>query len=48
MEIVTTPDRGWQQLAREVDVHFVPGQHHSMVKEPYVQVLAQKLNTCLG
>ena len=48
VEIATTPDRGWQQLAREVDVRFVPGQHHSMVKEPYVQVLAQKLNTCLG
>jgi len=41
------PDRGWGQLAAAVDVHFVPGQHHSMVKEPHVQVLARKLHACL-
>jgi thioesterase domain-containing protein len=45
---VPTPrDRGWGKLAAAVDVHFVPGQHHSMVKEPHVQVLARKLNECL-
>lgn len=48
VEVATTPDRGWRQLARDVDVHFVPGQHHSMVKEPHVKVLARKLQACLG
>ena len=46
---VPTPrDRGWGKLAAAVDVHFVPGQHHRMVKEPHVQVLARKLQACLG
>jgi thioesterase domain-containing protein len=40
-------DRGWGRLAAGVDVHFVPGQHHSMVKEPYIQVLARILGDCL-
>ncbi len=48
VEIVTTPERGWQQLASQVGVHFVPGQHHSMVKEPHVGVLARQLAECLG
>jgi thioesterase domain-containing protein len=34
-------------LAAEVDVHFVPGQHHSMVKEPHVQELARTLDASL-
>jgi thioesterase domain-containing protein len=46
--VATDADRGWGRLAEEVDVHFVPGQHHSMVKEPDVQVLAQRLRACLG
>lgn len=44
----TRRDRGWGKLAAAVDVHFVPGQHHSMVKEPHVQVLARLLNACLA
>jgi amino acid adenylation domain-containing protein len=45
---VDTPrDRGWSKFARAVDVRFVPGQHHSMVKEPHVQTLARTLNECL-
>jgi thioesterase domain-containing protein len=40
-------DKGWGRLAPEVDVHFVPGQHHSMVKEPFVQELARVLDECL-
>lgn len=37
-------DRGWRRLAAEVEVHFVPGQHHSMVQEPH----ARGLDACLG
>jgi amino acid adenylation domain-containing protein len=40
-------DRGWGSLAAAVDVRTVPGHHHSMVKEPHVQVLARTLNACL-
>ncbi len=39
-------DRGWGSLAAGVDVHFVPGQHHSMVQEPHVEALARTLATC--
>src|SRR5262249_35135082 len=45
--VPTPPDRGWGSLAAGVDVHLVPGQHHSMVKEPHVQVLARELAACL-
>jgi amino acid adenylation domain-containing protein len=45
--ISTLRDRGWGKFASAVDVHFVPGQHHSMVKEPHVSVLARLLQSCL-
>ncbi len=45
--IQTREDRGWGKLAASVEVHFVPGHHHSMVKDPHVQVLAQKLRLCM-
>jgi amino acid adenylation domain-containing protein len=45
--VQTARDRNWGKLAAAVDVHFVPGQHHTMVKEPHVQVLAQQLRLCL-
>ncbi|HZV06903.1 MAG TPA: amino acid adenylation domain-containing protein [Gemmataceae bacterium] len=45
--VPVAPDRNWGKLAAGVDVHFVPGQHHTMVKEPHVQVLAQQLRECL-
>jgi thioesterase domain-containing protein len=45
--VATPRDRGWAKFAAAVDIHFVPGQHHSMVKEPHVQTLAWRLNECL-
>jgi thioesterase domain-containing protein len=47
VEVPTPEDRGWGPLAAEVEIHHVPGQHHTMIKEPYVQTLAQKLRLCL-
>lgn len=39
---------GWQELATEgVDIHWVPGNHLTMVREPHVQVLAKQLRACL-
>ena len=47
--VATSPqrDRGWGSIAAGVDVHFVPGQHHSMVQEPHALALAQTLAACL-
>jgi amino acid adenylation domain-containing protein len=46
IEVPTPEDRGWGQLAGEVEIHHVPGQHHTMIKEPYVQTLAHHLRLC--
>src|SRR5205823_3737517 len=40
-------DRGWGRVATGVDDRFVPGQHHSMVKDPHAGVLAGALRNCL-
>ena len=47
LPVPTPRDRGWGRLAADVEVHFVPGQHHSMVKEPNVRDLARTLYACL-
>jgi amino acid adenylation domain-containing protein len=39
---------GWQELATHgVDVHWIPGDHHTMVTQPNVRFLAEKLQVCL-
>lgn len=39
---------GWKDLvAGELEIHEVPGHHGSIVTEPYVGVLANKLEGCL-
>ena len=39
---------GWGRLALGgVDVHFIPGGHTSVLKEPYVEGLANELKKCL-
>ena len=39
---------GWDKFSCEsVDTHDVPGDHITMVTEPHVQVLAEKLRACL-
>ncbi|MBE9229965.1 AMP-binding protein, partial [Phormidium sp. LEGE 05292] len=39
---------GWSTISGvPVDVHFVPGNHTTMLHFPHVQVLAQQLNTCI-
>jgi acyl transferase domain-containing protein/acyl-CoA synthetase (AMP-forming)/AMP-acid ligase II/thioesterase domain-containing protein/acyl carrier protein len=40
---------GWGALARGgVEVHCVPGTHHSMMRLPHVRILADKLQACLA
>jgi amino acid adenylation domain-containing protein len=39
---------GWGKLAKGgVDIHFIPGDHHSVLKEPNVQGLAEALTKYL-
>ncbi len=39
---------GWGRLSTElVEVHLVPSNHTTMLTEPHVQVLAEKLRECL-
>jgi thioesterase domain-containing protein len=43
------PTWGWGEISSEpVDVHHVPGSHESMVLEPDVRVLAEKLSACIA
>jgi amino acid adenylation domain-containing protein len=42
------PNLGWDPLVPSgLDVHFVPGDHNSLLEAPHVQVLAEKLQACL-
>ncbi|MEH2040987.1 amino acid adenylation domain-containing protein [Nostoc sp.] len=39
---------GWSEYSCEpVDIHFVPGNHITMMAEPHVQVLAERLKVCI-
>jgi thioesterase domain-containing protein/acyl carrier protein len=43
------PHLGWGALAEQgVEVHSIPGTHHSIFDEPNVRVLADKLKACLS
>ena len=45
---VDDPAHGWAQLAAEgVDVHVVPGNHFSVMREPFVEALAERLRGCI-
>ena len=41
------PQFGWSDLAGEVEVRTVPGAHESILEEPHVRILAEKLKECL-
>jgi thioesterase domain-containing protein len=42
------PALGWGKLTTEpIEIHEVPGDHVTMLAEPHVQVLADKLKCCL-
>jgi amino acid adenylation domain-containing protein len=38
------PDKGWGNFADYVNIVTIPGNHISIVKEPHVRVLADKIN----
>ena len=40
--------RGWAEFGSgPVEIHTVPGRHETILQEPHVQVLAQKLKACM-
>ncbi len=42
------PQFGWGNVVvGGIDIHYVPGSHLSLLKEPHVRVLAEKLQACL-
>jgi len=42
-------DWGWRRYADgPVDIHVVPGDHHTMMSSPHVRVLAERLSMCLN
>ncbi|HXQ69833.1 MAG TPA: thioesterase domain-containing protein, partial [Pyrinomonadaceae bacterium] len=45
---VDTLVKGWEGLATEgIDVHVIPGDHFSIIREPHVQVLGAQLSKCI-
>ncbi len=45
--IVPDPSLGWDGIPADLEIHEVPGHHGSVVSEPYVGVLAEKLAGCI-
>ncbi len=42
------PQFGWGELiVGGLDIHYIPGSHDSLLYEPHVQVVAEKLKVCL-
>lgn len=47
LALIQDPKYGWVGLAREIEVHEVPGDHDTMLTEPNVSALAHRLTDCL-
>jgi thioesterase domain-containing protein len=47
-EVKQNPSWGWENFSLgSVDIHWVPGDHYTLLSKPHVQVLAEKLKACL-
>jgi amino acid adenylation domain-containing protein len=42
------PSLGWNALTSDIQLHQVPGNHLSLLRQPHVQTLAQQLGQCLS
>ena len=48
LPVSPTPDLGWSKfVGNELKVYNVPGNHLTMMTEPHVQALAERLRFCL-
>ncbi len=41
------PAAGWRNLAEHIEIHLLPGNHYTFLKEPFVQSLTEQLKICL-
>jgi thioesterase domain-containing protein len=41
------PTDGWQQYVESLEIHVVPGNHTSLLKEPHLAILADEVKNCL-
>jgi amino acid adenylation domain-containing protein len=46
--LIPDPEYGWVGLSDGIEIHTVPGGHDSMLGEPHVSVLAEKLQAALA
>ncbi|AOW98783.1 hypothetical protein BJP34_04335 [Moorena producens PAL-8-15-08-1] len=47
IDIAGDPTLGWRNfIAGEIEVHEIPGDHFSVIREPQVLVLAERLKLC--
>ena len=47
-DISADPAKDWRNIAAEgVEVHVVPGDHYTMLREPAVQIMAEWLKVCI-
>ena len=45
---IADPVKDWRNVAAEgVEVHVVPGDHYTMLREPAVQIMAEWLKVCI-
>ena len=44
LTIVSGLEKEWETYSRGMDVYAIPGSHLDILKEPYVRVLAEKIN----
>jgi thioesterase domain-containing protein len=48
-ELTDDPSWGWARFSScPVDIHILPGNHKTMLEEPNVQTLANRLRKCIG
>ena len=45
--LIRDPQYGWVGLAGEIETHVIPANHDTILMDPQVRVLAQKLGDCL-
>jgi len=44
---VADPTWGWEQVSASIELEVIPGSHFTMMTEPYVRILAERLKICL-
>ena len=48
-EILTDPTWGWSRFSSEpIDLHYLPGDHVTMMTEPHVMTLAKQIRICIS